>query len=346
MRARCPERVEDVAGEFATHPFVHEILDFIREGKDRAICTPRDPVASSRCSLMRRDRTARSRSSPGPGSCPSSSSSISSGPGRITVSWRSAASPRRSCAGAPTPTSICSTSRPSCSTLDGWQPAGRHPRRRGAPSGLLRACSAPIRCCATGRRCKEVIARGDDQVLRGAVMLLEERGHRVVGAHELAPDLVASAALTRHAAAGRRGRPAGHRGRPRSSRARSRPSTSARRAVVAARACARHRRPEGTDRMLRRVAAHAPILVRPAPARGGRRPDQGGQARAGSARRHAGHRAAHRRRGGARGPVRHRRRRRLDPRRSTRTETLAHRPIASACFSSAVDLPWMERPMI
>ncbi|WP_210490595.1 acyl-ACP--UDP-N-acetylglucosamine O-acyltransferase [Microvirga antarctica] len=40
------ERVEDVAGEFATHPFVHEILDFIREGKDRAICTPRDPVSS------------------------------------------------------------------------------------------------------------------------------------------------------------------------------------------------------------------------------------------------------------------------------------------------------------
>ena len=37
------ERVEDVAGEFDDHPFVHEILDFIREGKDRAICTPRDP---------------------------------------------------------------------------------------------------------------------------------------------------------------------------------------------------------------------------------------------------------------------------------------------------------------
>ena len=43
---------------------------------------------------------------------------------------------------------------------------------------------------------REVIARGDDQVLRGAVMLLEERGHRVVGAHELAPDLVAPRALT------------------------------------------------------------------------------------------------------------------------------------------------------
>jgi UDP-N-acetylglucosamine acyltransferase len=36
------ERVEDVAGEFATHPQVHEILDFIREGGDRAICTPRE----------------------------------------------------------------------------------------------------------------------------------------------------------------------------------------------------------------------------------------------------------------------------------------------------------------
>lgn len=38
------ERVEDVAEEFAKHPTVHEILDFIREGGDRAICTPREPV--------------------------------------------------------------------------------------------------------------------------------------------------------------------------------------------------------------------------------------------------------------------------------------------------------------
>jgi UDP-N-acetylglucosamine acyltransferase len=36
------ERVEDVAEEFAKHPIVHEILDFIRDGNDRAICTPRD----------------------------------------------------------------------------------------------------------------------------------------------------------------------------------------------------------------------------------------------------------------------------------------------------------------
>jgi UDP-N-acetylglucosamine acyltransferase len=36
------ERVTDVAGEFSTHPIVHEILDFIREGGNRSICTPRD----------------------------------------------------------------------------------------------------------------------------------------------------------------------------------------------------------------------------------------------------------------------------------------------------------------
>lgn len=36
------ERVEDVAAEFSTHPQVHEILDFIREGGDRAIVTPRE----------------------------------------------------------------------------------------------------------------------------------------------------------------------------------------------------------------------------------------------------------------------------------------------------------------
>ena len=41
------ERVEDVAEEFSKHPIVHEILDFIREGADRAICTPRrDPAES------------------------------------------------------------------------------------------------------------------------------------------------------------------------------------------------------------------------------------------------------------------------------------------------------------
>jgi UDP-N-acetylglucosamine acyltransferase len=36
------ERVVDVAEEFATHPTVHEILDFIRLGGERAICVPRE----------------------------------------------------------------------------------------------------------------------------------------------------------------------------------------------------------------------------------------------------------------------------------------------------------------
>lgn len=36
-----------------------------------------------------------------------------------------------------------------------------------------------------------VIARGDDHVLRGVIELLEERGHRLVGVHDLAPELLA-----------------------------------------------------------------------------------------------------------------------------------------------------------
>ena len=36
------ERVEDVAAEFESHPQVHEILDFIRAGGDRAVLTPRE----------------------------------------------------------------------------------------------------------------------------------------------------------------------------------------------------------------------------------------------------------------------------------------------------------------
>jgi UDP-N-acetylglucosamine acyltransferase len=36
------ERVEDVAEEFSKHAQVMEILNFIREGGDRPICTPRE----------------------------------------------------------------------------------------------------------------------------------------------------------------------------------------------------------------------------------------------------------------------------------------------------------------
>jgi UDP-N-acetylglucosamine acyltransferase len=36
------ERVSDVAQEFAGHPIVVEIVDFIRAGGKRSICTPRE----------------------------------------------------------------------------------------------------------------------------------------------------------------------------------------------------------------------------------------------------------------------------------------------------------------
>ncbi|WP_134499602.1 LpxI family protein [Microvirga pakistanensis] len=81
------------------------------------------------------------------------------------------------------------------STLDGWKPHAVSlvgAVRRPGFSALLGAYSA----LRNMQEVKEVIARGDDQVLRGAVMLIEERGHRVVGAHELAPDLVASLSLS------------------------------------------------------------------------------------------------------------------------------------------------------
>jgi UDP-2,3-diacylglucosamine hydrolase len=80
-------------------------------------------------------------------------------------------------------------------TLEGWQPQAVSlvgAVRRPGFSALLSAYSL----LRNMHEVKEVITRGDDQVLRGAVMLLEERGHRVVGAHELAPDLVASRSLT------------------------------------------------------------------------------------------------------------------------------------------------------
>ncbi len=35
------ERVEDIGSEFAEHPVVNEILEFIREGGKRSLCTPR-----------------------------------------------------------------------------------------------------------------------------------------------------------------------------------------------------------------------------------------------------------------------------------------------------------------
>jgi UDP-N-acetylglucosamine acyltransferase len=42
LEGTLKERVEDVAQEFEAHAQVHEILDFIKEGGDRALCSPRE----------------------------------------------------------------------------------------------------------------------------------------------------------------------------------------------------------------------------------------------------------------------------------------------------------------
>lgn len=41
------------------------------------------------------------------------------------------------------------------------------------------------------REIADLLAHGDDHVLRAVVEMIEQRGHRIVGAHELAPDLLA-----------------------------------------------------------------------------------------------------------------------------------------------------------
>jgi UDP-N-acetylglucosamine acyltransferase len=40
------ERLEDVAAEFHDHPQVQEVVDFVRAGGDRSICTPRDAASA------------------------------------------------------------------------------------------------------------------------------------------------------------------------------------------------------------------------------------------------------------------------------------------------------------
>lgn len=72
--------------------------------------------------------------------------------------------------------------KPACVTLAGGL-------RRPDPSALLDAFSL-LRDRA---EVAEVLSRGDDNVLRGAVSLLEERGFPVRGIRDLAPDLLAPA---------------------------------------------------------------------------------------------------------------------------------------------------------
>lgn len=78
--------------------------------------------------------------------------------------------------------------------LDGWKPslvtlAGG--LSRPSPAALAGAFSAVRNRDEIAR----LVARGDDNLLRGVVGLIEERGFRVVGVHDLAPELLASAGV-------------------------------------------------------------------------------------------------------------------------------------------------------
>jgi hypothetical protein len=73
-------------------------------------------------------------------------------------------------------------------TLEHWRPSAvtlvGGVSRPGLPA-LLGAYAA----LRNRAEVKDLLMRGDDHLLRGAIKLLEERGFTVVGAHELAPDL-------------------------------------------------------------------------------------------------------------------------------------------------------------
>jgi DUF1009 family protein len=135
-------------------------------------------------------------------------------------------------------------------TLDAWRPsevtlAGGVSRP--GFSALLGAYSL----VRNRQEVKDVIARGDDQMLRGAVRLLEEHGHRVVGAHELMPDLLVSRSIQGRVAPGddeRLGIATGL-----EVLATLSAFDIGQAAVVARRRVLAIEGPEGTDRMLRRV---------------------------------------------------------------------------------------------
>jgi DUF1009 family protein len=85
--------------------------------------------------------------------------------------------------------------------LDEWRPSavtfvGAVGRPR--PSAFLNTIAA----LRNRRELAPLMAKGDDSLLRSAVAFFEERGYLVVGAHELAPELLAAPGLLTRAAPG------------------------------------------------------------------------------------------------------------------------------------------------
>jgi DUF1009 family protein len=140
--------------------------------------------------------------------------------------------------------------RPSAVTLAGG--VGRP-----TPSAMIGALSF----LSNRREITDLMARGDDQLLRSVVSLLEERGHPVIGAHEIAPELLAGEGVlgrVRPDAALRRSIDTGRRLLADLSR-----YDVGQAAVVAGGRVLAIEGPEGTDRMLRRIPRPRRWMGRP-----------------------------------------------------------------------------------
>lgn len=134
--------------------------------------------------------------------------------------------------------------------LDGWDPRSVA-LIGGVQRPPLSAVLAALPALRSGGELARLVTRGDDSLLRGVVRLLEDRGHRVSGLHELAPELLARSGV--------RGAHSGTDGLSRSVTlgfdvlARLSPFDIGQAAVVAGERVLAIEGPEGTDRMLGRV---------------------------------------------------------------------------------------------
>ena len=134
--------------------------------------------------------------------------------------------------------------------LEGWAPASvtlAGGVRRPDPSVLMGAFSA----FRSRDEIAAVLARGDDNLLRAVLGLLEEKGHRLVGVHELAPELLAKTA--RYSAVGPSSEQRAAIEVGLSLLGRMSPFDIGQAAIIRGRRVLAVEGPEGTDRMLARA---------------------------------------------------------------------------------------------
>jgi hypothetical protein len=139
--------------------------------------------------------------------------------------------------------------------LDSWRPAavtlaGGVTRPR--PSLAVNAAANAVALWRNRSAIRDLLSRGDDHVLRGVVTMLEERGFPVVGAHELDPSLLApEGRIGVHGPDDASREAAAHGAALLGALS---PYDIGQAAVVAGHRVLAVEGPEGTDRMLRRVA--------------------------------------------------------------------------------------------